>query len=226
MRCDIWQMAQAFLFFSLQVLLSFPIAFHISFSAHSSSWASAETTCGCALLWRALCKVIRERSKSFLQRFSSLLCLTAKHTEIIKREWMPLLQRGRQHSSPWYLNYLFLVVKPDVTCLCLFSELEPRPVCVPGRRGWLSEGVVLQQDWKPSNHSKNICRPHKFTPRCTGAFCGDCATPLLLSRALTIQGAFKNAGRGKGVFSPQYFKQKHPSYCHCWDFTKTPFSST
>lgn len=143
--------------------------------------------------------------------FSNLPCLTAEHTQIISKEWVPLLQRGRQHSSPWYLNYLFLVVKPDVTCLCLFSELEPRPVCVSGRRGWVNEGVVLWQDWKPSNHSKNICRPQQFTPLCTEGFCGNCATPLLLSRALAIQGAFKNVGRGKGVSFPQYVKPKHPS---------------
>lgn len=38
-RCDIWQTIQAFLFFFLQVFLSFPIPFHVFFSACNSFWA-------------------------------------------------------------------------------------------------------------------------------------------------------------------------------------------
>lgn len=129
-------------FCSFSCKFSFPISFHVSFSAHSSSWASVVRPCVPGHCLEGLCAKWSEkrsfagRSKSFFQMFFNL-------PQIIKREWIPLLQRGRQHSFPWNLNCLFLVVKPGVTCLCLFSELEPRPVCVPGKREWVNEGVVL-----------------------------------------------------------------------------------
>lgn len=105
---------------------------------------NCELMCVCGLLWRGLWKVVRERKLAGRSK-STVVCLYLEwemvgHPQIIKKEWIPLLQRVRQHSSPWYLNYLFLVVKPGVTCLRLFSELEPKHVCVPSKKGMRQRG--------------------------------------------------------------------------------------
>lgn len=143
MRCDIWQMIQAFLFFFLPVFLSYSISCFL-FCMQQFLSLSCELVCVCGLLWRGLWKVIRERKVAGRSK-SAVVCLyleweMVRHPQIIKKEWIPLLQRVRQHSSPWYLNYLFLVVKPGVTCLRLFSELEPKHVCVPSKKGMHQRG--------------------------------------------------------------------------------------
>lgn len=102
--CDIWQTIQTFLFFFLQIFLSYSISCFLSCTQPflSLSWEAMRV---CGLLWRGLWKAIRGRKLAGRSK-STVACLhlewkTVRHMQIIGKEWIPLLQRVRRHSFPW-----------------------------------------------------------------------------------------------------------------------------
>lgn len=209
---------------------SFSFLFHFMFPFLHATVPELKLR-GHGLLWRGLWEVIRER-RLVGRSESTVVSLhlewkTVRHLQIIKKEWIPLLQRVRQHSSPWYLNYLFLVVKPDVACLCLFSELEPKHVCVPGKKGMGQLGCSFIAELGTLKPLWGVFVGHVSSPHTAlDFFVVIVRLPCFSSEHWQSKEPLKIQVRKKlkqyWVSFPQRFKPKHASYPHCWDFTETP----
>lgn len=137
MGCAIWQIIQACLFFFLQAFLSDSISCFL-FCAHSS-WANAVSPCVSMDCFEVVCEKWSEKGNLLegLNPLQSSYTLTGKWSDTRKslKRSEYCCYRGRQLSFPWYLSYSSLVVQPDVACLCLFSGLGLKHVCVPSKMG-------------------------------------------------------------------------------------------